>query len=376
MRILPNQKDSNRRPDSNSLSELTEADDASIERLQRCLDGLDADVRLYTTNLAMDDLDDVRAHLGYGRINLYGGSYGTRAALVYLRRHEQHVRSMILDGVSPTDMRIPLFAARDAQRALDKLLDACEADATCNASYPALGSRIRALLSRLETNPPRVSIVHPRTGVAEVVQIEARVVASILFGALYSPVTASIVPVLVEHAEQNRFESLFALGLAGGAAAENMSIGMQLSVLCSEDASRFADADIERETAGSVFGLHLLRGQRQACAFWPKGQVSPDFYEPVASDVPALVLSGDVDPVTPPSWGVAVVKHLPNARHVSVPATGHGVIGTPCGARLIEQFLDRGRAGDLDVSCVDDVRRPPFFVTPAGPDPASGNGPA
>jgi pimeloyl-ACP methyl ester carboxylesterase len=366
----------NCRSDSNSLGELTEADEASIERLRRCLDGLDADVRLYTTNVAMDDLDDVRAHLGYGRINLYGGSYGTRAALVYLRRHEQHVRSIILDGVSPTDMRIPLFAARDAQRALDKLLDACAADPTCSASYPALGNRIRALLRRLETNPPRVSIVHPRTGVAEAVQIEARVVASILFGALYSPVTASIVPVLVEHAEQNRFESLFALGLAGGAAAENMSIGMQLSVLCSEDASRFADADIERETAGSVFGLYLLRGQRQACAFWPRGQVSPDFYEPVASDVPALVLSGDVDPVTPPAWGDAVVEHLSNARHVSVPATGHGVIGTPCGARLIEEFLDRGSAGDLDVSCVDDVRRPPFFVTPAGPDPASGNGPA
>ena len=358
------------RSDSSSLRELTEDDDAAIERLRRCLDGLDADVRLYTTTIAMDDLDDVRAHLGYERINLYGGSYGTRAALVYLRRHEGHVRSIVLDGVSPTDMRIPLFAARDAQRALDKLLQACEADPTCNAAYPALGDRIRTLLRRLEADPPRVSVVHPRTGVAEDVVVEARVVASILFGALYSPVTASIVPVLVDHAERNRFESLFALGLAGSASAENMSVGMQLSVLCSEDAARFADADVDRETAGSVFGSHLLRGQRQACAFWPKGEVPPEFYQPVTSNVPALILSGDVDPVTPPSWGEAVAKHLPNARHVAVPATGHGVIGTPCGGRLIEQFLERGSAADLDVGCVDDVRRPPFFVTPSGPEPA------
>ena len=356
--------------DGGSLRDLTEADEAAMERLRRCLESFDADVRFYTTPIAMDDLDDVREYLGYRRLNLYGGSYGTRAALVYLRRHEAHVRSIILDGVSPTDMRIPLFAARDAQRALDKLLDACEADAACNAAYPGLGVRIRTLLSRLETDPPRVKVVHPRTGAVEDVQVEARVVAGILFGALYSPVTASIVPVLVGHAEQNRFESLFALGLAGGNEAGTMSIGMQLSVLCSEDASRVAEADVARETAGSVFGAYLLRGQRKACEFWPKGDVPPDFYEPVASNVPALILSGDIDPVTPPSWGEAVAKYLPNARHVTVPATGHGVIATPCGARLVEAFLDRGSAQDLDASCVETVRRPPFFVSPAGPEPA------
>ena len=358
------------RSDSSSLRELTEPDEAGLERLRHCLEGYDADVRLYTTTIAMDDLDEVRAHLGYDRINLYGGSYGTRAALVYLRRHEGHVRSMILDGVSPTDMRVPLFAARDAQRALEKLIAACEAEAACHAAHPALGDRIRALLQRLEQDPPRVRVVHPRTGSVEEVAVEARIVASILFGALYSPITSSIVPVLVQHAEQNRFESLFALGLAGGAGAENMSIGMQLSVLCSEDASRVGDDDVARETAGSLFGTHLLSGQRKACEFWPKGDVDPSFYQPVVSDVPAMILSGDVDPVTPPAWGEQVAKDLPNARHVVVPATGHGVIGTPCGARLIEAFLDRGSAGELDTACVDDVKRPPFFLTPAGPEPA------
>src|SRR5690606_12536090 len=119
---------------TSSLRELTEPDAAGLERLRRCLEGYDADVRLYTTTIAMDDLDDVRAYLGYDRVNLYGGSYGTRAALVYLKRHEPRVRSVILDGVSPTDMRVPLFAARDAQRALDKLLDACDADAACRAA--------------------------------------------------------------------------------------------------------------------------------------------------------------------------------------------------------------------------------------------------
>ena len=106
---------------------------------------------------------------------------------------------------------------------------------------------------------------------------------------------------------------------------------------------------------------------------WPKGTVDPAYYEPVVSDVPVLVLSGDVDPVTPPAWGEAVVKHFKNGRHIASPATGHGVIGTPCGADLVQSFIDLGTAEALDVTCVNAVRRPPFFVTPAGPDPAPSN---
>jgi pimeloyl-ACP methyl ester carboxylesterase len=359
----------NCRSDTNSLRDATESDEAVIERLKKCLSGYDADVRLYTTSIAMDDLDDVRAHLGYDRINLYGGSYGTRAALVYARQHGDRVRAMILDGVAPTDMRLPLYAARDAQRSLDKLLADCDADASCRAAQPGLAGRVRALLQRLEQNPPRVQLTHPRTGVAEEVTVEARTVASILFGALYNPLTASLVPTLVGRAEQNDFQGLFALALANDGADENMSLGMQLSVICSEDSGRVTPDDLAREGAGTIFGGYLLRGQVKACEMWPKGTVDASYYEPVRSDVPTLVLSGDVDPVTPPGWGDAVATHLPNARHIVVPATGHGVVATSCGQRLVQQFLDRASASDLDTSCVEQVRRPPFFLTPAGPDP-------
>jgi pimeloyl-ACP methyl ester carboxylesterase len=359
----------NCRSDANSLREMTESTDSGIERLKRCLAGYNADVRLYTTTIAMDDLDEVRAYLGYDRVNLYGGSYGTRAALVYVRRHGGRVRTMILDGVAPMDMRLPMFTARDAQRALDKLLIECDADASCTRAFPELPARIRNLLRRLEEMPPTVRIVHPRTGVAEDVRVEARVVASILFSALYSPLTASIVPALVDHAERNEFQSLFALGLAGEGAGENMSIGMQLSVLCSEDAARVTETDVEQATSGTIFGSHLLGHQLKACGIWPRGVVDGSYYEPVVSDVPALVLSGDLDPVTPPTWGEAVVKTLSRGRHITVPATGHGVIGTACGIRLIEEFIEHASADFLDASCVRSLRRPPFFVTPAGPDP-------
>ena len=352
--------------ESNSLEELTETNEQSLARLKKCLAGYDADVRFYTTTLAMDDLDDVREHLGYDQINLYGGSYGTRAALVYVRQHGHHVRSMVLDGVAPTDMRIPLFAARDAQRSLDKLLTDCDADAACRSAQPGLAARVRALLQRLTVAPARVEIMHPRTGIREAVTMHARTVAGILFGALYSPLTASLVPALIARAEQNDFQSLLALAYASESGSDGMSIGMQLSVLCSEDATRLTEEDVDRESTGTVFGLHLLRGQLEACAIWPRGDVDPAFFNPVISEVPALILSGDLDPVTPPGWGDAVAQHLANARHITVPATGHGVVGTPCGQDLIRRFLDRGTAEDLDVSCVSRVRRPPFFLTPSG----------
>jgi pimeloyl-ACP methyl ester carboxylesterase len=366
----------NCRSDANSLREITEPDESSLDRLKRCLAGYNADVRLYTTNIAMDDLDEVRSYLGYDSVNLYGGSYGTRAALVYLRRHREHVRTMILDGVAPMDMRLPTFTARDAQRALDKLLTDCDADAACKQAFPELPARIRTLLRRLEDSPPTVRIVHPRTGVAEEVRVEARVVASILFSALYSPLTASIVPTLIDHAERNEFQSIFALAMVGAGTDENMSVGMQLSVLCSEDAAHVTPADVQQAATGTIFGLHLLSGQLKACEMWPRGVVEASYYEPVVSDVPALVLSGDLDPVTPPTWGESVAKSLKNGRHITVPGTGHGVVGTACGQKLIQDFLDSASSASLDVSCVRSIKRPPFFVTPAGPDPVHATGPA
>jgi pimeloyl-ACP methyl ester carboxylesterase len=360
----------NCRAGGDSLRDLTEPDDDALESLRRCLARLPGDPRFYTTNIAMDDLDDVRAYLGYDRLNLYGGSYGTRAALVYLRRHPEHVRSIVLDGVAPMDMRLPMYAARDAQRALDKLFDDCSSDAACRAAYPSLAARTQGLFARLDARPPRVKVAHPRTGVAEEIEVTSKVVAGIMFSALYSPLTASLLPSLIERAEHDDFQGLLALAFAGESTTDGMSLGMQLSVLCSEDSPRYTPEDITRAAAGTLFGTRLLSGQVAACQFWPKGTVDPGYYAPVVSSVPALVLSGELDPVTPPTWGLDVVKHLRNGRHVVMPGTGHGVAATACGNRIVTDFIDSANASAVDTVCVRSVQRPGFFLTPAGPEPA------
>jgi pimeloyl-ACP methyl ester carboxylesterase len=219
-----------------------------------------------------------------------------------------------------------------------------------------------------------VRLVHPRTGIAEDVQIRASLVAGMIFGALYSPLTSSVLPSLLERAEHNEFQGLLALAFIAEGTVDNMSLGMQLSVLCSEDSPRYTSGDLQREAAGTVFGAGLMMGQARACEFWPKGRVDASYYEPVQSEVPTLVLSGDLDPVTPPTWGQAVTKHLSNVRHYTMPGTGHGVMATACGNRLITQFIEQGSVEKLRDTCIGNVKRPGFFLTPAGPEPAPAAG--
>lgn len=357
-----------------SLKAFAEPEETSIARLKACLAGYDADLRLYTTPIAMDDLDDVRAHLGYDQINVYGGSYGTRAALVYMRQHGDRVRSTVLDGVAPTNMRLPLFAPRDVNRAFDRLIADCEADAGCNTMYPNLRERARTLIERLEKDPPLVPIVHPRTGERGEMRMTARIVAGIFMATLYQPIAASLLPALIARAEQNDFQGVLALAAMNDTGAPpNMSVGMQLAVICAEDAPRITPEEAAQQAEGTLFGLHVMRLQREACAFWPRGQIEPSFYEPVQSSIPTLILSGDIDPITPPVWGEEIARTLPNSRHIVLPGTGHTAGGTGCGRRLIKAFVDAGTADGLDTSCVTRITRPPYFVTPAGPDPRTGS---
>ena len=353
-----------------SLKTIDEPESVQLERLKQCMTGYDADLRLYTTSIAMDDLDDVRAYLGYDKINLYGGSYGTRAGLVYMRQHGDRVRTAVLDGVAPTNMRLPLFFARDVQRAFDALIAECEKDTACNAAYPNLDARVRALVARLENNPPLVPVVHPRTGERGEVRITPRLLMNVFAATLYQPLAASLIPALIDRAEKNDFQGVLALGIGGGDPDDiNMAVGMQLSVICAEDAPRITPEDSKQASAGTIFGPYVMRLQQQGCMMWPRGAVDPSFYEPVQSAIPTLILSGEIDPVTPPVWGEMIAKTLPNSKHIVMPGTGHTAGGTGCGRRLIKAFIDAGTAENLDTSCVDKITRPPYFVTPAGPSP-------
>jgi pimeloyl-ACP methyl ester carboxylesterase len=332
-----------------------------VERFRTCLDTLHADPRLYTTSVAMDDIDEVRQFLGYGSINLWGGSYGTRAALVYLKQHEAAVRSVVLDGVAPTDMRLPLFMARDSQRALDRLLADCARDAVCAAQFPDLGQTVQALWAHLATRPT-VHFTHPRTGRPETVTISHRIVASVVFQALYSPEVSALLPRLLTDAAAGQYQALFALAFARDMPKGSMSDGMFLSVVCAEDIPRVTPEDVARESAGGFIGTTMFDTQMKPCAFWPRGTVTDDYYAPVRSDRPVLIFSGADDPVTPPSWGDHVAEHLSHAKHFVVPGAGHITLTRGCVPAMVGAFLAAASTDGIDGKCLSALARPPFFT--------------
>jgi pimeloyl-ACP methyl ester carboxylesterase len=346
--------------------DLSSIDDYPVERFRACLARLDADARFYTTSIAMDDIEDVRRYLGYGQINLWGGSYGTRAALVFLKQHEDAVRSVVLDGVAPPDMRLPLYMARDSQRALDRLIDDCERDSSgCARAYPHLRQTVSELWQRLASRP-RVTLSHPRTGKPLTLAVSQRLIATIVMQSLYSPEITALLPQLLTDAAAGNVQGLLALAFSSDLPKGAMSEGMFLSVVCTEDMPRITAEDIARESAGRFMGTTVFDTRMKPCEFWPKGLVTNDFYAPVTSTRPVLIFSGEDDPVTPPSWGDHVAQSLPHSRHVVVPGAGHITLMRGCVRDLVAAFWDRGTVDGLDVGCVDRLKRPPFFTSYTG----------
>ncbi len=344
---------------------------AMMARLRACLDSYKskADVTQYTTPIAMDDLDDVRQYLGYSKINLYGGSYGTRAAIVYVRQHPSVTRSVIIDGVAPPDILLPLYMARDSQRALNLLFQDCAKDAACSKRFPNIQQRFQALLDKLTAHPQHVHYVDPRTGEEKDMDAKRILVTGTTFAALYSPLTSALLPLLIEQGEKGNFTGYLALGAAFDPTAGSIAQGMHFSVVCSEDYTHIPPGALEREAANTFMGFEIADDRYKICESWPKGKVDAHYFDNTPSAVPALILSGQLDPVTPPVWGQQIADVWKNAKHIIVPNTGHGAWSSGCVLKLMDQFLNEGTAAHLDSSCVNKVERPPFFLAPAGPDP-------
>lgn len=357
--------------DEREISESLQFDTLGLDDLRDCVAEIEsvADPRQYTTPIAMDDLDDVRAALGYETINLYGGSYGTRAGLIYLRRHPERVRVAVLDGLAPVSMRLPSNMNDDGHRALDRLFADCEADAGCREAFPDLPERWARVIEDLEANPRLLTTTHPRTGEPFEMALSASRFASGLRGVLYSPLVASLVPLTITRAAEGDFGPFLAQVVPMAEASGQINPGMFLSVICAEDLSQLAEGDVERLAMNGILGRLQIETFASACTVWPAGELPAGYFEPVRSEVPTLLLSGDLDPVTPPRWGEAVLSNLGNARHVVAPGVGHGVIARGCADDVVAEFIDAGGHAGLDVSCLERIQRPPFMLSAAGAGP-------
>ena len=334
-----------------------------VKQMRQALENR-ADLTKYTTSIAMDDLDDVRAWLGYDRINLFGASYGTQAALIYMRRHPEHVRSAILLGVAPTDLKVPLHHSESAARAMDLLLGECERDARCHAAFPQIRDDRNNVLAQLEKQPARVEYSPPGKAAPTPVEIQRGVFGEKIRTWMYDRDKAARIPLIVHRAAQGDFAPFLKEAIAPSI-PDFVADGMYLSVTCAEDVPFINQEEAAKLTAGNPFGNYRVFQQTRACGMWPRGEIPSDFLEPVRSNAPVLIFSGNMDPVTPPKYGEQVARHLPNSRHVVIPQAGHGVDGLTdpgCIDRIAIECLDKGDAKNLDVSCVERMAPPPFVT--------------
>ncbi len=325
-----------------------------------------ADLTLYTTPIAMDDLAEVQAWLGYERINLYGTSYGTRAAQVYMRRHPERVRAVILSGVAPMRFKMPLHHARNAQGALDGLLADCAEESACAAAYPRLSEKFNAVLERLDEGPVPATISRPGSEDTVTVQFDRDAFTSVLRFMMYSPGTARQIPAYLEQAySENDFSPFASLAVVVRRSLLGVvSLGMHLSVTCAEDVPLIREDEIEPATEGTFLGDSRVRQQRRACELWPRGSLPSDYNEPVRSEIPTLLIAGELDPVTPPWTAEQVAQGLVNSRVVVVPGGAHSNTDD-CVTGLITRFIAAGTIEELNTSCVGETEPRPFVVRSA-----------
>jgi pimeloyl-ACP methyl ester carboxylesterase len=339
-----------------------------LEDIRKCRTQLEpkADLKLYTTTIAMDDIDDARAALGYDRINLFGGSYGTRASLTYLKRHPQHVRAAILQGVSPTNQLMPRDFPQHTERALQGVLNECVADKECNSAFPNVKAEAQTVLAQLIKGPVEVEVQTSSSSERVKVKLSRDLAAETIRYMLYNPVSASRVPLMIHLAAQGDFGPMTRSALQYRAnLVATGSNGMYLSVTCAEDLPWIKPGDGERNATNTFLGDYRLRQQREACELWPRATIESDYLQPVRSDVPVLILTGEWDPVTPPLYGDATAKSLKNSLHIVVPHGAHGLgglEGMDCIANMINKFVESGTTKDIDTDCVKNIRRKGFAM--------------
>jgi pimeloyl-ACP methyl ester carboxylesterase len=347
------------RPEDDAL------DEAQFESaLRDCIAKTKAPFAAYTTAAAARDIEQVRRALGYGKVNVWGGSYGTRLAQAYARAFPDGVRTLVLDGVAAPEQVIPA-AGRDGQAALDKLFDQCAADAGCHKAYPNLKSEFAALTERAGAGI-KVSMADPRTAQQKEVTITRGLLLGTVHSMLYSPADARRLPFLVHSAWQGRWQPFVARrNVAADFSADGIIAPLlHLAVVCAEDVPRLTP---EMRAADSTL-LTRWTSERIPAMCKAMGVPPVPYVEPTTIQAPALLLSGALDPVTPPHRAASAARHMPRAQQVVVANAGHGVSQLGCAPRLLRDFLDRP-GQRLDARCLDEMPVPTFQLGSAGPQP-------
>ncbi len=342
-----------------------------VQWLAQCAQevGKASDPRYYATTDAVADLEAVRQALGAPELDLIGVSYGTRMAQHYATAHPDAVRSIVLDGVVPNPLVLGETFATDLQRSLKLQAAACDATPACKQAFGDWYATVHQLYAKLKAAPaPQVTFADPHTYKPVTRTLTADALAGVVRLFSYSGVTQALLPLAVTEAAHGNYAPLMGQSqLITGDLSASIEGGMQMSVICSEDASLLTPRP---QDEGLLLGQALIKAFIAECKVWPHNPMPKDFHAPFKSSIPTLLISGERDPVTPPAYADAVLKGLTDGRALTVKGLGHAeAINAGCMPRLVDDFIDTLQPKQLDAQCLDKLGPIPAFVNFNGAAP-------
>jgi pimeloyl-ACP methyl ester carboxylesterase len=333
------------------------------EMFRACLQKLskDADLTQYTTTASVEDIEAVRRALGYAKINLSGGSYGTRWALEYMRRRPESVRAAILYGVAPPSELLVERVARDFQRDLDALIDACESDSDCSRAYPEFATQLEQVLASVKKKP--VDVVVRVAGEKVPVSMNYEQLVTAMRFTFYSVHQAAALPSQVKAAANGDFAPFADRLTALSIQLHNLiAEGLWASVKCAEELPFIDYERGKRLSSGTALGNLRLDNEREICSVWPSGAIPEDFNQPVVSAIPTILIAGEFDTATPLELAEEAARHLSNGLLVRVANRSHWGLAGNCIDGIVDRFLESGSVEGIDTGCAAAFVRPPFVV--------------
>ena len=334
------------------------------ERVRACREELEphADLAQYSTLNAIADYEDIRTWLGYEQWDVGGWSYGSRFMLTYLHKNPDSIRTISLFIPSILNFERPVDYARFGQQAFDRLSADCKADDACNQRFPDVAGDLATTFSSLEAAPVTISFADPDGGEDISRLIDRNIFAETIWIALLSNRDARQLPYVLRHSAQGDFAP-FTEFAAPKSPEEQEPEGHYFSITCPEETGRLTREQAAEAAKDTFIGSYIAEDYIGACEAWglplhPGHPITPEVF-----DVPALIVTGDQDPVTPPQYGDINAGHFENKIHITVPHMAHGEGGFEnegCLGAILDDFVSAGIVDGLDVSCVETMRPPPF----------------
>jgi pimeloyl-ACP methyl ester carboxylesterase len=334
------------------------------QEVKDCVAQFKGDVTQYNSENAIRDFDAIRAALGHEKLNIYGGSYGTRAGLVFMRMFPESLESVVLDSVGPIEVPIGMFGQSGA-RSFNLLLENCKNNESCNTAFPNLAAEFQAVKARLAKEVASIDILHPRLGTPTKLVIDNTKFTGNLRFQLYGMEGRSMVPLVIHQAFLGNYQPLIGL-MARTEDEQLVYTGLLFNIVCNEDIPRVSEADRAADASNNFDGKDSHSAWDMVCPLFPEYRPSADFYQSVTADIPTLILSGNLDPVTPPSNGEYSAKSLPNSHHIIVENASHTVAMSTCASDIINEFLTSKTPKALDESCLKDIPQETFMTSVNG----------